>query len=118
MPTTVPGLQTRLKLWQARGKEKLKVLAQFSFKGGLWNYDQRPTTVPGLQTTLRLWQARGKEKLKVLAKSIFKGGFLCDPVGLGKSLTALTAALESGRACFPIADLSLSSVASPASRSG
>ncbi|KAH8734948.1 hypothetical protein BGZ61DRAFT_473606 [Ilyonectria robusta] len=64
MPTTVPGLQTRLKLWQARGKEKLKVLAQFSFKGGLWNYDQRPTTVPGLQTTLRLWQARGKEKLK------------------------------------------------------
>lgn len=53
-----------------------------------------PTTAPSLRTQLKLWQARGKEKLKVLAQSSFRGGFLCDAVELGKSLTALTAALE------------------------
>ncbi|KPM35558.1 hypothetical protein AK830_g11021 [Neonectria ditissima] len=54
-----------------------------------------------LQTVPKPWQLVGKEKLKVLAQSDFKGGFLCDAVGLGKSLTALTAAMELRKEMLP-----------------
>ncbi|KAF7542645.1 hypothetical protein G7Z17_g11400 [Cylindrodendrum hubeiense] len=54
----------------------------------------KPTAVPCLKTQLKLWQAIGKEKLKTLARSDFGGGFLSAAVGLGKSPTALVAAME------------------------
>ncbi|KAK7430838.1 hypothetical protein QQZ08_002627 [Neonectria magnoliae] len=43
----------------------------------------------------------GKEKLKILANSKFRGGFLCDAIGLGKSLTARTAAIEISQSKLP-----------------
>ncbi|KAI1647842.1 P-loop containing nucleoside triphosphate hydrolase protein [Daldinia loculata] len=52
------------------------------------------TVLPCLASILNPWQAIGQEKLCRLGKSSFRGGFLADPVGLGKSLTALIAALR------------------------
>ncbi|KAJ2987931.1 hypothetical protein NUW58_g4239 [Xylaria curta] len=52
------------------------------------------TCRPELNTILRPWQAVGERKLCMMARSMFQGGFLADPVGLGKSLTALVAALK------------------------
>ncbi|EEU46508.1 uncharacterized protein NECHADRAFT_106052 [Fusarium vanettenii 77-13-4] len=50
--------------------------------------------VLGLKSVLKPWQQTGQQKLQILAKSVFQGGFLCDSVGLGKSLTSLIAALK------------------------
>jgi hypothetical protein len=47
-----------------------------------------------VQTELKPWQRTGQERLVRLAGTHFGGGFLADPVGLGKSLTALTVALR------------------------
>lgn len=48
----------------------------------------------GLKAVLKSWQLSGQEKLVAMAESPFRGGFLADQVGLGKSLTALVAALR------------------------
>ncbi|KAH7013348.1 hypothetical protein EDB80DRAFT_835338 [Ilyonectria destructans] len=48
---------------------------------------------PNPITTLATY-CTGKKRLKILAHSDFRGGFLCDAVGLGKSLTALATAME------------------------
>ncbi|RSL96424.1 hypothetical protein CDV31_013492 [Fusarium ambrosium] len=50
--------------------------------------------MPFLQTALKPWQWVGVNKLKLAAHSDFRGCILSDAVGLGKSLTALVAALE------------------------
>ncbi|KPM36937.1 hypothetical protein AK830_g9629 [Neonectria ditissima] len=56
--------------------------------------DIKATPVFGLRSELMPYQAVGKDKLCLLAQSGFKVGFLCDAVGLGKSLTAILAAIE------------------------
>ena len=57
--------------------------------------------MPELESVLKPWQSIGQEKLYRLANSEFRGGFLADPVGLGKSLTALIAALRVRKALLP-----------------
>lgn len=50
--------------------------------------------MPELASQLRPWQLTGKEKLKTMARGSFHGGILADEPGMGKSLTAIVAALE------------------------
>jgi SNF2 family DNA or RNA helicase len=53
------------------------------------------TALPvGLRTRLEPWQLQGQHKLCQLADGPWRGGWLADAVGLGKSLTALVAALR------------------------
>ncbi|KAK3401535.1 P-loop containing nucleoside triphosphate hydrolase protein, partial [Sordaria brevicollis] len=47
-----------------------------------------------LQSKLQPWQASGVVRLCRLAHSPFRGALLCDEMGLGKSLTALVAAIK------------------------
>ncbi|RSL70813.1 hypothetical protein CEP54_001611 [Fusarium duplospermum] len=55
--------------------------------------ETEPTLLSRLQTKLLPCQAVGVTKLLQLTETPFKGVFLCDEAGMGKSLTALTAAL-------------------------
>ncbi|RBA12111.1 hypothetical protein FPRO05_03561 [Fusarium proliferatum] len=60
-------------------EEHLKYLGNTDFHSYLDIFDE-------LNTELKRWQTAGAGKLVWLAKSPFKGGFLCDAMGLGKSL--------------------------------
>ncbi|EEU45395.1 uncharacterized protein NECHADRAFT_80269 [Fusarium vanettenii 77-13-4] len=63
--------------------------------------DTGPTILPRLQTELKPWQAVGVTKLLQSTESMFKGALLCDEAGMGKSLTALTAALIKRKQMLP-----------------
>ncbi|SPJ79748.1 uncharacterized protein FTOL_08139 [Fusarium torulosum] len=60
-----------------------------------------PGMLDGLSTPLKPWQESGAVGLVKLAQSEFKGGFLSDAMGVGKSLTALVAALELRKGLLP-----------------
>ncbi|KAM5370284.1 hypothetical protein ACJZ2D_008580 [Fusarium nematophilum] len=70
-----------------------------SVGGKFPNIEERD--VDDVKATLEKWQSIGVKRLDILAKWQFKGGFLCDSPGMGKSLTALVAAVEIRKSMLP-----------------
>jgi hypothetical protein len=60
-----------------------------------------PGVLDGLSTPLKPCRESGAVGLVKLAQSQFKGSFLSDAMSLGKSLTALVAALELRKGLLP-----------------
>lgn len=65
------------------------------------DHDTPAGMLDSLSTPLKHWQISGAIGLVELAQSQFKGGILGDSMGLGKSSTALVAALELRKRLLP-----------------